>query len=180
MKTKLIIGVFLIDIIFSSIAFSLEKVSFFTDTVSEIDGKVIKMMSGSTWIMENEIIALPLNEAIILTSASAIKYDKNNIQKYINALPKKGKLIYQQNIVKVDLLGGMYLLQDGYLGKVVKSHGKGSVLQTEEGYMWSIPDYDQYDTGWWLPPYPVLIYGNEMYLVNLEKGKKVWIEKRIK
>jgi hypothetical protein len=58
--------------------------------------------------------------------------------------------------------------------------GDGAILKTDDGSLWSIPKYDRYDTGYWLPPYPVLIFGNEQYMINLKKGKKVWIEKRIK
>mgnify|MGYP001823320003 CR=1 FL=1 len=72
------------------------------------------------------------------------------------------------------------MLQNGFLAKVIASHGEGAVLEMDDGSLWSIPDYDQYGTGWWLPPYPVLIYANEMYLINLKKGKKVWVNRRLK
>ena len=179
MKLKSLLFLIVILLI-PTISSALQRVSFSTDTVSEIDGKVIKMLGGSTWLTDNEIIAQPLDEATIICDVNAPEFNKNDIQKYIKKLPKKGTLIYQNNVVNVTLLDGIFLLSNGYLGKVINSHGNGAVLETEEGYMWAIPEYDQYDTGYWLPPYPVLITGNEMYLINLNKGKKVWIDKRIK
>jgi hypothetical protein len=164
----------------TSMSFGAEKVSFFQDSVLEIKGRVVKFLSGSTWLMEREIIALPLSDGIIITPGPAPRYDKNNIGAYIQSLPKHGILVYQGNVVNVTLIDGVFLLQDGLLATVIASHGKGAVLEMDDGSLWSIPDYDQYDTGWWLPPYPVLIYSNEMYLVNLKKGKKIWVNKRLK
>lgn len=37
-----------------------------------------------------------------------------------------------------------------------------------------------YDTGYWLPPYPMIIFKSELNMLNLKEGKKVWIEKRVK
>jgi hypothetical protein len=157
-----------------------EKVSFFQDTVSEIDDRVVKFLSGSTWLMEREIIAIPLDDGIIITPGLAPKYDKENIAAYIKTLPKHGRLAYQGNEVGVTLIEGVFILQDGFLAKVIASHGKGAVLELDDGSLWSIPEYDQYDSGWWLPPYPVLVYANEMYLINLKKGKKIWVNRRLK
>lgn len=178
---KFIILLFVAIVSFSPyVSFGAEKVSFFQDSVSEINGRVVKFLSGSTWLMEREIIALPLNDGIIITSGQAPKYDKNNIRAYIKALPKHGIFVYQDNQVKVTFIDGAFMLQDGLLAKVIASHGKGAVLEMDDGSLWSIPDYDQYDSGWWLPPYPVIIYANEMYLVNLKKGKKIWVNNRSK
>ena len=139
-----------------------------------------KFLSGSTWLMEKEIAVLPLHDGIIITSGPAPKYDEKNIDAYLKALPKHGNFIYQNNTVGVTLIEGAFILQNGFLAKVIASHGKGAVLEMEDGSLWSIPDYDQYDSGWWLPPYPVLIYENERYLINLKNGKKIWVNRRLK
>ena len=106
-----------------------EKVSFFQDTVSEIDGKVVKFLSGSTWLMEREIIALPLDNGIIITPGPAPKYDKGNIGAYMKALPKHGILVYQDNEVGVSLIEGVFMLQNGFLAKVIASHGEGAPVK---------------------------------------------------
>ena len=162
------------------VSFGAKKVSFFQDSVSEIDGKVVKFLGGSIWLMEKEIIAPPLHQGILITSGSAPKYNNNNMRAYMKALPKRGTLVYRGNEVGVTLTGGVFKLQDGILARVVSSHGKGSVLETNDGALWLISSYDQYDSGWWFPPYPVLIYGNEMNLINLKKGKKISVNKRVK
>jgi hypothetical protein len=158
----------------------LKKVSFSTDTVTKIDGKVIKFLTGSTWIMEREIVALPLSEGVIICNGPAPVFKKDKIDEYVKALPTTGVLVYSGETVNVKRVNGLFLLQNGFRGKVVEEMGDGAILKTDDGSLWSIPKYDRYDTGYWLPPYPVLIFGNEQYLINLKKGKKVWIEKRIK
>ena len=180
MKKSLILFFFIVALLVPAVSSGAEKISFFQDTVSEIDGRVVKFLGGSTWLMEREIVALPLNDGIIITPGTAPKYDKENIGAYLKSLPNHGSLIYQGNTVGVTLVEGVFILQNGFLTKVIASHGDGAVLEMDDGSLWSIPDYDQYDSGWWLPPYPVLIYENEMYLINLKKGKKIWINRRLK
>lgn len=155
----------------------LKKVSFSSDTVSEIDGKVIKFLTGSTWIMERELVALPLSEGIIICNGPAPEFQKEKIEEYVKALPTSGVLFYSGQTVNVKRVDGLFLLQNGVLGKVVEEMGDGAILKTDDGSLWSIPQYDRYDTGYWLPPYPVLIFGSEQYLVNLKKGKKVRVER---
>jgi hypothetical protein len=92
-------------------------------------------------------------------------------------LPKRGVLFYQGSQVGVTLADGIFLRQNGFLSAVVEEHGDGAVLELEDGSVWSVPSYDQYDTGFWLPPYGVIVYASELYLVNLEKGKRVWVER---
>jgi hypothetical protein len=158
----------------------LKKVSFASDTVTEIDGRVIKFLTGSTWIMEREIVALPLSEGVIICNGAAPKFNKGKIDEYLKALPTTGVLVYSGQTVNVKRVDGLLFLRNGFLGKVVEEMGDGAILKTNDGSLWSIPQFDRFDTGVWLPPYPVLIFGNEQYLINLKKGKKVWVEKRIK
>ena len=158
----------------------LKLISFSQDTVTEIDGRVLKFLTGSVWLLEREIIGIPMSEGTILCNGSAPKYEEGKIKEYIAALPKSGILMYKGEVVEAKLISGSFVLQDGYLTTVVEEHGDGAVLETNDGSFWSIPSYDQYDTGYWLPPYPAIIFKNERYLINLKRGKKVWIEKRIK
>jgi hypothetical protein len=72
-------------------------------------------------------------------------------------------------------IGGQFLPSTGTLTSVVAAHGNGSVLELMDGRLFSVPEYDRYDTGWWLPPYKALVASNEMYLWNLKKGKRVWV-----
>ena len=58
---------------------------------------------------------------------------------------------------------------------VVEAHRDGAVLELADGSLWSVPDYDRYDTGWWLPPYKALVTSTKLYLYNLKKGKRVWV-----
>ena len=154
-----------------------ENVSFFQDSVFELDGRVLKFLSGSVWLLDHEILALPLSDGIVVFKGHDQMINEKDYNKRVKYLPKNGILYYEGNEVGVTLVQGVFFLNNGNLTTVVKAFGSGAVLQTRDGIMWSIPSYDQYDTGYWLPPYKVIIHSNDLYMTNLEKGKKIWVTK---
>ena len=89
---------------------------------------------------------------------------------------RRGVFYYEGEKVGVRYLDGFYFRTNAILTTVIESYGEGAVLKTSDGSYWKVPEYDQYDTGWWLPPYDALIQ-NELYLINLKKGKKVWVSR---
>jgi len=73
---------------------------------------------------------------------------------------------------------GSYLTyKNGTLNVVLESMGNGAVLKMADGSLWEINSYDQYDTGYWLPPYQVILTSDEMYMINIKENKKIWISK---
>jgi hypothetical protein len=85
--------------------------------------------------------------------------------------------MYEGSEVGVMLLSGVFVRRNGTLAAVVEAHGDGAVLELDDGPLWSVPSYDQYHTGYWLPPYPVIVYSNELYMLNLEKAKCIWVKR---
>jgi len=65
----------------------------------------------------------------------------------------------------------------GWVTTVVRQVGDGAVLETADGALWEVPQYDRYDTGYWLPPYDVLITANELYLYNLRERRRIWVSR---
>jgi hypothetical protein len=161
-------------------ASELKTVSFFQDTVTELDGRVLKFLTGSVWVLDREIVGVAMGEAVMICNGPAPKFDKEKMKEYLEALPKRGVFMYRGQTVGAQLVSGGFVLSDGYLAHVVQAHGRGAILETDDGSLWSIPEYDQFDTGYWLPPYPVIIFRSQRYLLNLKEGKKVWIEKKLK
>jgi hypothetical protein len=161
-------------------AAELKSVSFFEDTVTDIDGRIVKFLTGSTWLLEKAPLSIPLGKGVMICDGPAPKYEKEKKGDYMKALPQSGVFMYRGQVIAATLVSGVFLLNDGHLGQVVQSHGNGAVLETDDGSLWSIPGYDQYDAGYWLPPYPVIIFKSQLYLLNLKEGKKIWIEKRVK
>lgn len=47
-------------------AAELKSVSFFEDTVSDLDGRVVKFLTGSVWLLDHEIVGVPLSKAVII------------------------------------------------------------------------------------------------------------------
>jgi hypothetical protein len=81
--------------------------------------------------------------------------------------------------IRVRRLSGDDVFESGVLTRVQESRLEGAILKLSDGTLLEIPEYDRYDTGWWLPPYDALLTKGGMYLWNLEKGKRVWVDRVI-
>lgn len=162
---------------FANPANAVQAVSFFQESVMEIDGRVIRMLGGSEWIMDHEIVALPLDDAVVIFPGHDPLAESDDIEARIRNLPKRGTLMYQGSEVGVRLISGVFVRQNGHLATVIEAHGDGAVLELDDGSLWTIPEYDRYDTGYWLPPYRVIVYANELYMLNLKTGKRIWVER---
>ena len=147
----------------------MQKVEFLSDSIAEIEGKNIRLLGGSQWVLSSSTLALVTDDIIIVFRNIELK-DKT--RREIAVAYVDGDEIVVRHV------GGQYVSQAGYITTVVEALGEGAVLKLADGSLLSVPEYDQYDTGWWLPPYKGLITGNKMYLWNLKKGKRVWIEPR--
>jgi len=137
---------------------SLQRVEYFKDSIIEKEGNYIRLLGGSSWILSFPSLALVTDDIIIV-------FQVNNTVAYIRG-----------DEIPVKHVGGVYVTQIGYLTTVVRSLGDGAVLKLADGSLLSVPKYDQFDTGWWIPPYKALLTENKLYLYNLKKGKRVWIK----
>ncbi len=120
---------------------------------------LIELMDGSKWITSYATYALPLSDIIII-----VDEDHNS-----------GTAFIEGDEIFVKHLSGHIILNSGYYTNVIQEYGDGAVLETEDGSLWEVPEYDRYDSGYWLPPYKVLITSNELYMYNLKKNKRIWI-----
>jgi hypothetical protein len=152
-----------------STASSMQKVEYISDSIAEKEGKYIRLLGGSKWVLSSSSLALVTDDIIIVLQDVELK-DKTSVKLAIAFVD--GDEIIARHV------GGRYVSETGYLTTVVESLGDGAVLKLADGSMLSIPEYDQYNTGWWLPPYKALLTGNKMYLWNLKKGKRVWVNPR--
>ena len=144
----------------------MQEVEYISDSIAETDGSYVRLLGGSIWHLSLPAYALYGDDIFIVFQDSDL-YGNQGLMTavvYIN-----GDEIIAKNV------SGYYLTQTGYLTTVVKEHGGGAVLELDDGTLLTVPQYDRYDTGWWLPPYKVLLTGNKEYLWNLEKGKRIWV-----
>jgi len=139
------------------------NVRFFTSTISEVNGEILKMMDGSTWRLDRNYFGLILQDAIGVMS------DQRNAVIYAN-----------DNSYGARLLSGVVSTSSGSVRTVVETMGEGSILKLDDGALLEFSSYDKYDTGWWLPPYKVLVDSTSMNMWNLRKGKKVWIQRTLR
>lgn len=139
---------------------ALIEVVFIWDSISQKDDRVIRVLSGSRWLLSRSTLALATTDVVIVLT------DRS-----------KGVLFAEGDEIPVTYLGGSFVPERGRYGRVVESISDGAVLRLNDGSLWSVPSYDRYYTGWWLPPYPVIITGNELYMINLKNGKRVWVKR---
>jgi len=132
---------------------------FFTDTVLEVTSEVIKLMGGSIWLLDRSYFGLPLEDVFgVMTSEKTATL-------YINGDEYTGELVK-----------GITTTSSGIFSTVIKEQGDGTFLTLDNGMRLIFGSYEAYDTGYWLPPYRVLIDVRPMKMWNLKRGKKVWIQ----
>ena len=147
----------------------LQKVEFLKGFIAKKEGRYIRLVGGSQWVLSSHTLALIMDDIIIVFQEVELK-DKTRAKLAVAYVA--GDEIVAKHV------GGQYVSQTGYLTTVVQALGAGAVLKLADGSSLSIPEYDQFDTGWWLPPYKALLTGHKMYLWNLKKGKRVWVYPR--
>lgn len=162
MNTKLIKSSFLFLIIFECLIAQPkknERVQYLIGTIQSASKDLIELFDGSKWITSYETYALGYSEIIIILN------EKDNF----------GIAFIEGNEILVKHLSGSIILKSGFFTNVINEYGSGAVLETEDGSLWEVPEYDRYDSGYWLPPYKVLITSNELYMYNLEENKRIWV-----
>jgi|TARA_B100000315_G_C14374642_1_gene494598 hypothetical protein len=165
-RPNIIVILILAPLLFSSTLFSQEnkrytqKVDYIEGTIMSSNDGIFKLLDGTIWYTNLPVYILPITDIIIILESKNL-----------------GNAFFDGYNTPIELLKGKYLTQSGLFSYVINEYGKGAVIKLEDGSLWDVPQYDQYDTGWWLPPYPVLITSNELYMINLKKGKKVWVSR---
>lgn len=134
-------------------------VQFFTSSISEVNDEVLRMSNSSVWILERNYFGLAFQDVI------GIMTDQKNAILYANDSSYRARLVR-----------GQVFTSSGSTASVIEKKGDGAILKLSNGLLLEFDSYDRYDTGWWLPPYPVLIDESKMNMWNLNKGKKVWIK----
>lgn len=147
----------------------MQRVEYLSDSIAEMKDRYIRLLGGSEWMLSSPTLALVTDDIIIVFQDVELK-DKTRVKLAIAYVD--GDEIVAEHV------SGRYISQTGYLTTVVEALGDGAVLRLADGSLLSIPEYDQYNTGWWLPPYKALLTENKMYLWNLKYGKRVWVNPR--
>lgn len=132
---------------------------FFTDSIAEANSEVIRLYGGTLWILDQSYYGLSLEDVIGVVTGK-----------------KSATLYIDGNTYSAELVKGSVVTSSGILASVIDEKGDGKLLKLDNGMLLTFDSYDHYDTGWWLPPYQVLIDLTSMNMWNLKKGKKVWIE----
>jgi len=147
----------------------MKKVDFLSDSIIRKDGKLIKLLGGSTWLLSLPTLALVTDDVIIV-------FEKIVLEK--NKTIEIASVYVDGDRITATHVDGRYITDSGLITTVVESLDDGAVLKLIDGSALSIPSYDRYDTGWWLPPYKALLTSNGFYLWNLKKAKRVWVNIR--
>jgi hypothetical protein len=119
----------------------MQKVEYISDSIAEKEGKYIRLLGGSRWVLSSSTLALVTDDIMIVFQEVELK-DKRRTRVAVAYV--------DGDEVVATHVGGKYVSQTGYLTMVVEALGDGAVLKLADGSLLSIPEYDQYDTGWWL------------------------------
>ena len=156
----------------------LKKVSFYTDTVAEVEDGIIKLMMGSIWVMDSPVLALQSQEIVITFNQPAPILDSENVSKWEETLPRNGVLYQGELKVNVHRVSGVFLPLDGFYGNVVKKSANGEILKTDDGSIWHVDSLDMYDSQYWSTPYPVVMDSYKSYIINLKESKRIKMAKK--
>ena len=74
-----------------------------------------------------------------------------------------GGLTYYAELIK-----GTVIRLPGIVASVIDEKADGKFLELDDETYLFFGSYKAFDTGWWLPPYPVLIDSTYMNMWNLE------------
>jgi hypothetical protein len=136
-----------------------EQVNYFTGSISNADGKKVDIFGQGTWQFASEYFGLHFEDVI------GIMNSDRTASIYIN-----GYVHY------ATLIDGDVIKSTGEIRNVVQIISEGSVLKLDDGTLLEFSSYDKFDTGWWLPPYRVIVDYSSMDMWNISEGKKVWIQ----
>ena len=156
----------------------LKNVSFYTDTVSEVEDGIIKLLMGSIWVMDSPATVLKSQKISITFNRPAPILDSENKSKRNEILPRNGVLYQGELKVNVQRVSGIFLPLDGFYGNVVKKSADGKILKTDDGSIWHVDSLDMYDSQHWSTPYPVVIDSYKSYIINLEESKRIKMAKK--
>lgn len=138
----------------------LRQVSFVRDSVANVDTQVLKLLTGAIWLLSRPVLALVTEKITIILIDS-----------------KRGLVFHEGDEIPVTYVSGASVVEKGLLGSVVEVMGDGAILRLNDDSLWEVPSYDRFHTSFWLPPYPVLIPENGLSMVNLKKGKRIWVKR---
>ena len=73
-------------------------------------------------------------------------------------------------------MSGSCISSIGKKAIVVREINDGRTLIIDDGTVLNFGSFDSFDTGFWFPPSEVLITSGELYMWNLDVGRRVWIQ----
>ena len=141
---------------------SAKAVSYLFDSILSVDDGLVRLLGGSSWRVDQFSLLLPASDVLLIFAENR----------------QVGLLFSDGTEVVVSHVSGSLVTQSGILTTVVDEMGDGALHETADGSLWEVPNYDRYDTGWWLPPYPVLITSKELYMINIRKMRRVWVTRK--
>jgi hypothetical protein len=157
---KKIITIF---VIFINFIYAYQTVYYLKDSITQKDDRYIKLLGGTSWELTEPSLALVTDDIIIIF----YNYKGKTLPMYY----------YDGEEIPIRYISGKIYPNIGYLTTVINKSNDGSILETSDNLLLTIPQFYRYDTSFWLTPYQILIENNQMYFWNLEKGKRIEIDR---
>lgn len=137
------------------------EISYFQDQIWEITNEnQIRLFGGSYWVSYSSMLLLPLQDVLVVLRDSQV-----------------GMMYADGAEIPVQFVGGSFVPKRGWLQTVVAASKDGAILRLDDGSLWKIPNYDRFDTRWWLPPYKVIVTSDQLYMIHLRDNKQIWVSR---
>jgi hypothetical protein len=143
-----------------------QTVEYCEDSILESEDNAIRLLGGSKWEVASYGYFMILQDVIIIHDS--IKSD--------GGASSNSEIISGGSRSIVTPVSGSCASQTGEKARVVREINDGATLFLDSGELLNFDSFDSFDTGFWLPPYEVLITSGGLYMWNLDKGKRVWIK----
>lgn len=138
----------------------IRRVAYVQSSITDIRKDTVVLLDGSRWQTLSSAVLLPVSDVIIVADSGL------------------STLFTDGWDVPVRLISGTPPTLSGTLTRVVHATPDGAVLTLADGSMLDVPEYDRFQTSFWLPPYPALLTSGRLHLFNLKKVKGIWVSPR--
>ena len=145
---------------------TMERVSFFSDSIAEKEDHVLRLNGGSSWLLASRTPASPtVDVTVVMRDVMVSGQSVRAAWVYVG-----GEEIPAKHVE------GVYPTLPGYLTRVVGAEQQSLTLKLADGTQVAVPQYDRHVVDRWIPPYKALLTADRVYLYNLKEGRRVWLQ----
>lgn len=145
---------------------TLEKVTYFEDSIAEKGDRnhIIRLTGGSDWVLSEPTLAAVQTDVMIVMRDVLVE----------GKTVRAAWMYVGGEEIPAKHVEGVYPTSGASLTRVIAAEDRGTKLRLADGTELLLPGYNSYISNKWIPPYKALLTGN--YLYNLKEGRRVFVQ----